>query len=413
MARRYFAKKKSKDPSLGNIIAVIVVLLLAAYGGISASAWFKENILYAKTRVEAPLLLDNARELLAANDLAAARTKVQSIIERVQDPAITPEALDLLADIEIASGDLVAALAALERAASEFPGSPSYPRLTTRRASLLEQLGRTAEAVPLYEEVRRSAPPELAADATLGLARIIAAEDAGGGDASLELYEETLRSAAWDSETWNAALDAIGGINVGRMFSRSETPDCKYYIIKQGDNLTDIGMALNTTQGSLIRANGIDDPSKIRLGQRLKYTPKDFRIIIERSTCRLFLLDKDGIFKRYSVGLGMPGHETTLGRYTIGNKEKDPVWHKPASKPIPAGDPRNELGTRWMPLMPTEEGLPNDLGIHGTIAPETVGKYISRGCPRLQPAEVEELYDLVVRSTQVEIVEEMNPADAG
>ena len=342
MARRYFAKKKSKDPSLGNIIAVIVVLLLAAYGGMSASAWFKENILYAKTRVEAPLLLDNARELLAANDpndLAAARTKVQSIIKRVQDPAITLEALDLLADIEIAGGSLEAALAALKRAASEFPGSPSYPRLTTRRASLLKQLGRTAEAVPLYEEVRRSAPPELAADATLGLARIIAAEDAGGEDASLELYEETLRNAVWDSETWNAALDAIGGINVGRMFSRSETPDCKYYIIKQGDNLTDIGMALNTTQGSLIRANGIDDPSKIRLGQRLKYTPKDFRIIIERSTCRLFLLDKDGIFKRYSVGLGRPGHETTLGRYTIGNKEKDPVWHKSASKPIPPGRP--------------------------------------------------------------------------
>lgn len=90
----------------------------------------------------------------------------------------------------------------------------------------------------------------------------------------------------------------------------------------------------------------------------------------------------------------------------LGNKQKDPVWFKPGGGgSFPAGDPQNELGTRWMPLVPVEENLPTDLGIHGAVAPETIGDYKSHGCPRMLNAEVEELYDLVVRSTPVEIVE--------
>lgn len=76
---------------------------------------------------------------------------------------------------------------------------------------------------------------------------------------------------------------------------------------------------------------------------------------------------------------------------------------------MPPNDPANELGTRWMPLAPADAGLPTDLGIHGTIAPETIGKYESHGCPRMFKKDVEELYDLVVRSTPVEIVERMTP----
>ena len=197
-------------------------------------------------------------------------------------------------------------------------------------------------------------------------------------------------------------------MNVKLIFKQGETPESRYHAVSSGENLTSIGIKLNTTQGLLMTANGIYDPATLRVGQRLKYTPKDFRIVVERSTCRMFLLDSDGAFKRYYTGLGMPGYETTLGSYTIGNKQKDPTWFKPGSEPIPAGDPRNELGTRWMPLMPQEEGLPTDLGIHGTIEPETIGQYKSHGCPRLKKEDVEELYDLVVRSTPVLIVEKID-----
>jgi lipoprotein-anchoring transpeptidase ErfK/SrfK len=67
------------------------------------------------------------------------------------------------------------------------------------------------------------------------------------------------------------------------------------------------------------------------------------------------------------------------------------------------------LGSRWLPMVPEEEGLPRDLGIHGTIKPKSIGTYSSKGCPRMHNAEVEELYDLVVRSTPVQVVEHYKP----
>jgi len=204
-------------------------------------------------------------------------------------------------------------------------------------------------------------------------------------------------------------MQASGGSTVSVSYTMNCTPRCDIEFDERGDSLTKIGMKLNTTQGLLMRANGLEEDAVLNLGQRLKYTPKDFRIVIERATCQLFLLDKDGLFKSYRVGLGMKGHETTLGSYKIGDKQKDPTWYKPGGGPIPPGDPRNELGTRWMPLVPLEEGLPADLGIHGTADADTVGEYSSRGCARLIMPEVEELYDLVVRSTPVDIVDVFDP----
>jgi lipoprotein-anchoring transpeptidase ErfK/SrfK len=225
-----------------------------------------------------------------------------------------------------------------------------------------------------------------------------------------DLFRQAMTDSPWDSESWNSALDEMGKLNVSLIFAPGQTADSKTYTVSKGDNLTNIGIKLNTTQGLLVRANGLSETTQLSLGQSLKYTPKDFRIVVERSKCRLFLYEKDGLFKRYYVGLGMPGHETVLGKYTIGNKQKDPVWHKPGGVPIAAGDPANELGTRWMPLVPAEPGLPTDLGIHGTIAPETIGQYKSHGCPRMRKEDVEELYDLIVRSTPVEIVDTIEPA---
>ncbi len=217
--------------------------------------------------------------------------------------------------------------------------------------------------------------------------------------------------AEWDSDVWNESLDLLGKLNVELIFSPEETPESKNYIVQKGDTLVGIGAKLNTPVGMLCRANNLDENTTLRPNQVLKYTPKDFKLIVERSRCRAFLVDENGIFKRYVVGLGKPGHETTLGTYKIGNKQKNPTWFKPGEGPIPPGDPRNELGTRWMPLVPAEPGLPLDLGLHGTIAPETIGTYSSNGCVRFLKEDIEELYDLIVRTTPVIIKEEVKPED--
>ncbi len=406
MTKKYYFMKRHRDYGLLKIIAAIVAVLLVGFGIVQGALWLGANVFGGVDLASALEDLEKAQARHDAGDLQGARELLRPILARVNDPMVTPDALMLQAEIEIAAGNQKEALQLLERAAA-FHESPRHPLIAARHARLLEELGRHDEAMGIHEAVRDTAPPEYRAAGLVGLGR--QAERDNDLIRARDLYQQAVADAEWNSPIWDEALDALGRVNAALIFSPAETPESKVYTVERGDNLTNIGIKLNTTLGLLTRANGIEMDTPLRLGQRLKYTPKDFRIVIERSACRLFLLDKDGIFKRYRVGLGKPGHETAIGRYTIGNKQKDPTWFKPGAGPIPPGDPENELGTRWMPLVPAEEGLPSDLGIHGTIAPETIGQYMSRGCPRMFQEDVEELYDLVVRSTPVEIVETMEP----
>jgi lipoprotein-anchoring transpeptidase ErfK/SrfK len=403
MTKRIFKHKKKKDPSLNRIIFAICTIIAIAYGITHFASWFNTEVIGGEIRAKAPATFEEARLLFTEGDADGARKMLQPLLERVNDPVLSPQILMFLADMALAEKNVDEALLLLSRAMNEYRDNPDHPRVVSRYARLLEDSGAEDDAATLYEQLRKTAPPEYRGEALLGLAR--RAEKAQAMQKAHELYLQAVQDATPNSDPWNEALDAVGEWNVASIFSSSPTEDSKTYIIQSGDSMTSIGIKLNTTLGLLTRANNIEDPSRIRVNQQIKYTPKDFRILIERSTCRLFLMDNTGIFKRYHVGLGMPTHQTSLGQYTIGNKQKDPTWYKPGGAPVAPNAPDNELGTRWIPLIPIGENLPRDLGIHGTIAPETIGLYKSHGCPRMKKQDVEELYDLVVRSTPVEIVE--------
>lgn len=392
-----------RDHTLAKIILSLLVIGLAAFGAIRAWTWFTQSGAASAFSSSPADELERARGLMDQGNALEAHQALEPLVNRGRDDAPTAQAVMLLARMDVQEGNKDAARRLLERGYRELTSNPDHPKLAIAYARLLEDLGQYDDAVRVYADVHDRAGPDIRPPATVGLGR--QAERNKDLIKARALYREAAKDAVPNSQEWDEALDALGKANVTLVFSHQETPESKWYTVVKGDSITSIGNALNTTQGMLMRANGIDENTVLSMGQRLLYTPKDFRIVIERSRRRLFLLDKDGIFKRYSVGLGQPGHETTLGSYKIGNKEKNPVWHKPGVGPIPAGDPANELGTRWLPLVPDQEGLPKDLGIHGTIRAETVGKYSSNGCARLYAEEVEELYDLVVRSTPVDIVE--------
>lgn len=396
-------RPRTKDPSLTRIMFIILLLGGIGWGLFRFSQWFNEEYIAGSIEAAAPTTLADAQRRFEEGNTAEARDLLWPVANRLRHDVFTPQALLLLARIDQHTGDTELALNHLKRATYDFPGSAEQPKAAIAYGRLLEEQGNIEEAVAVYEEILRSAPRTLRAPALTGLGRN--AEREGSLLAARELYHQAVHEAEWNSESWNEALDALGRTNVELIFSPEPTPESKTYIAQKGDTLTRIGMRLNTTQGLLLRANSITRPETLRVSQQLKYTPKDFRIVIERGALRLFLLDKNGLFKRYSAGLGMKGHETTLGHYKIGSKQKDPTWFRPGMGPVPPGDPRNELGSRWMPMVPAEEDLPTDLGIHGTRKPETVGAYASNGCARLLEEEVQELYDLVVRATPVEVVE--------
>lgn len=402
--------KKRKETNLFKIILIIVLLGTITVGVLRVSNAVRGRM---NARVEAAAIenLDRAESLLRNGDVAEAEKLLEPILSRVTNPSISPRALMLRADLDEKSGNIDAAIEHLRIVSEQFPASRERPEAALRYARLLESQGKLNEAYAVYDDVSKTAPPALRAPALLALAR--QREAAGDVEAAYAVYQQVMDDADLHSDDWFNAAHAFGKINVNRIFSREMTPESKIYRVESGDTIYGIGMKLNTTQALLTRANNLPENANLHINMSLKYTPKEFEIVIERSTLRLYVLDKNGIFAVYRVGLGKPESPTTLGRYRIGNKSKDPTWYKPGYGPIAAGSPENELGTRWMPLIPEVEGLPTDLGIHGTIRPESIGHYSSMGCPRLQNVEVEELFDLVVRSTPVTIVDRWDPETMG
>jgi len=409
MSASIFKKKKKNDPSLFKIIVILIAILGSAYGVFRGSRWFTEDYVSGAVESEAPVNLDEARGLIDQGDAVEAKKLLQPIVDRANDPSVAVPALRLMAKANALEGNDADALELLKRAATEFPASALRMEALLDYARALEQADQFDEAHTAYERIRDNAPPALRAAAFAGLGRH--ADRNEKKEEAVTLFRAALADAEWNSAAYTEALEAIGPVNVRQLFSTAKQPDAKYYEVQSGDSLTAIGVALNTTQGLLMRANGMDSPNKLRVGQRLKYTPKDFRIVIDIEARRIYLCDQNGPFKLYHAGLGKPGHETVPGEYKVGSKQKDPVWYPPDGGRIEADDPRNQLGTRWMPLVPVREGLPSDLGIHGAVDPSTVSTYSSNGCARLHMEEVEELYDLVVRSTPVFIVESATRAD--
>lgn len=398
----YYSPHRPKESSLSRTVFRLALIFVIAFGLFQAYPHLRAYWNDWAPGAPETSALEQAQQKLDGGDASAAAAILDEGLAKEQEPAARYAMLRKRVEIARAEENWTRAGELLKQSLAEYPDSPDYPVLASEYGAALEQQERLQEARAQYEVVLKTAPKGMHGPALLGLGRIAETEDEL--IAARDFYRSALSDATINSDVWRDALEEMGRLNTTLIFAPQETPESKYYTVEAGDTLTSIGIKLNTTQGLLTRANNIEDASTLHPGQRLKYTPKDFRVIVERSTCRLFLMDNQGPFKCYPTGLGMPGYETTLGKYTIGSKQKDPTWFQPNGPPVPPLDPANELGTRWMPMVPVEEGLPTDLGIHGTIAPETIGLYKSHGCPRMHNASAEELYDLIVRSTPVDVV---------
>jgi lipoprotein-anchoring transpeptidase ErfK/SrfK len=94
----------------------------------------------------------------------------------------------------------------------------------------------------------------------------------------------------------------------------------------------------------------------------------------------------------FPVGLGQDG-TTPAGTYRIANKVTDPAWYPADGRVVPAGDPANPIGARWLGL--SDGPRPTGIGIHPTRQASSIGRDASGGCVRMRPADAETLYRLV------------------
>jgi lipoprotein-anchoring transpeptidase ErfK/SrfK len=136
---------------------------------------------------------------------------------------------------------------------------------------------------------------------------------------------------------------------------------------------------------------------------RPERTGVGFSVVIDRDAFDLRLYRGEDLVRTLKVGVGMPSHPTPVGEFRVVNMERNPTWNPPDSRwaegigPIPPG-PENPLGTRWIGISSPA------IGLHGTPAPETVGRRSSHGCIRLPTPRAEWLYNIVDIGTPVVIV---------
>jgi lipoprotein-anchoring transpeptidase ErfK/SrfK len=155
---------------------------------------------------------------------------------------------------------------------------------------------------------------------------------------------------------------------------------------------------LRVCTGLLERCNGVD--RFVHPGQKLRVPTESVSIVVDREARWLLYQFGTEVAAAFEVAIGRPDHETTAGRYVVDKLEEKPMWFPEGREPVPFGDPRNPLGTRWIGWVPIEGGKAG-LGIHGTNEPATVGSAASDGCVRMHDADIETLYKIVPRGTPV------------
>jgi lipoprotein-anchoring transpeptidase ErfK/SrfK len=120
------------------------------------------------------------------------------------------------------------------------------------------------------------------------------------------------------------------------------------------------------------------------------------RIVVSITEHRLVLLDAGRIVKIYQTASGKPTTPSPSGEFMVASMVANPAYHAHGQDVEPG--PKNPVGTRWIGL--NTKGY----GIHGTNAPNSIGKDASHGCIRMRNKDVEELFALVAVGVPVQLI---------
>lgn len=134
-----------------------------------------------------------------------------------------------------------------------------------------------------------------------------------------------------------------------------------------------------------------------------KYTPN--QIIVSFGDRRLYHITGRGRATSYPIAV--PRQQSRWqGTTTVTNKRVNPSWRPTGEmlrenprlpRWVPGGHPMNPLGVRALYLGSST------YRIHGTDAPETIGKAVSKGCIRMYNKDVLDLYPRVRVGTRVTV----------
>ncbi|GJM18693.1 MAG: hypothetical protein DHS20C14_09060 [Phycisphaeraceae bacterium] len=185
------------------------------------------------------------------------------------------------------------------------------------------------------------------------------------------------------------------------------------YRVQSGDSLARIARAqsLGTHWKLIARVNGIDNPSRINVGQRLKLVRGPFHAVVDKSDFRLDVYHGAAASPRewvyvtsLPVGLGADDG-TPVGTFVVSEgKLENPGWVNPrdSSERYDRNDPANPIGEYWVGLEGQGDAAAHTgYGLHGTTDPGSIGKTMSMGCVRLGDDDAALMYELLTEGVSV------------
>jgi L,D-transpeptidase ErfK/SrfK len=212
----------------------------------------------------------------------------------------------------------------------------------------------------------------------------------------------------------------------GVQLAGAQTAPPLYHLVAGGEQEIEVEKTISVDRfaleqgvswGSVVRHNGLKKPYKLKPGMVIKINnrhivPAELQngLLINLPELRLYYFKNGAYQRRYALAVGRPSWPTPTGTYKIYEKRKNPTWNVPPSiqeemdekgyevlTKVPPG-PQNPLGKFW--LGTTASGV----GIHATNRPWTVGYFVSHGCIRMLPHEIENLFSQVNVGTTVKII---------
>jgi L,D-transpeptidase ErfK/SrfK len=187
--------------------------------------------------------------------------------------------------------------------------------------------------------------------------------------------------------------------------------------VEKRTNVANLALERGVRWTVVVGQNRLKKPYRINAGECIKINnthivPAELKdgLVINLPELNLYYI-KNGVYqRRYALAVGKPSWPTPTGTYKICEKRKNPTWNVPPSiqeemeesgqevvvKVLPG--PKNPLGKFFMGT--TAAGV----GIHATNRPWSVGYFVSHGCIRMLPQEIEQLFPQIPVGTPVKII---------
>ncbi len=205
-----------------------------------------------------------------------------------------------------------------------------------------------------------------------------------------------------------AVADEVGA------FSHTLTGGIFPYVAQAGDKLSRLGSRFGVSSFILARDNHLDRNAPLQAGDEVwiynLHIVPEWRadgIVINLPQRMLFFFQQGELVTAFPVGLGKPDWPTPSGDFKVVDVQTDKAWLVPPSiqdemraegkaviSRVPPG-PKNPLGRHWIGLSAS------GYGIHGTIAPASVYGFLSHGCIRALPDDIEALSKRAQVGTEV------------